>query len=231
MQELAASIYKLQRQRFHFVAGSSFYLSRKDNSYLTKLQLGNVICDSTPIAKFSNWISTKNNVKPIRGADFMRSALLISPDSTRHFFVGSSAHNLAVLESKIESNYPFVRIEGLFAPSYSESIELLIEEISVVLNQYKVDVVWLGLGSPKQDYLAYFLADRYAANFIAVGAAFDFISGLENECPVFLRESGLEWLYRLWRNPRRLWKRYFLGNLWLLFVLTTELVVSKTQKV
>ena len=74
------------------------------------------------------------------------------------------------------------------------------------------EIVWVGLGTPKQDYEAARLAGRLSMVFIAVGAAFDFVAGHKNEAPTLVQRAGLEWAYRLISEPRRLWRRYLFGN-------------------
>ena len=72
--------------------------------------------------------------------------------------------------------------------------------------------VWVGLGTPQQDYFVSAWARRVPAVFLAVGAAFDFLSGNKREAPNWLHDTGLEWTFRLVTEPRRLWKRYLIGN-------------------
>ena len=78
-------------------------------------------------------------------------------------------------------------------------------------------MVWVGLGTPKQDVIAAQLAQKSDLTFVAIGAAFDFIAGTKRQAPRMMREHGLEWLFRLASEPRRLWKRYLLGNAIFLF--------------
>jgi N-acetylglucosaminyldiphosphoundecaprenol N-acetyl-beta-D-mannosaminyltransferase len=81
----------------------------------------------------------------------------------------------------------------------------------------RADIVWVGLGTPKQDLVVAHLAERAAASgidatFVAIGAAFDFIAGTKRQAPPWMQRHGLEWLHRLTVEPRRLWKRYLVGN-------------------
>jgi N-acetylglucosaminyldiphosphoundecaprenol N-acetyl-beta-D-mannosaminyltransferase len=73
-------------------------------------------------------------------------------------------------------------------------------------------VLWIGLGTPRQDYLVHLLAPQLSIPVVPVGAAFDFWSGAIKEAPRVLQGTGLEWVYRLAKEPRRLWRRYLLGN-------------------
>jgi N-acetylglucosaminyldiphosphoundecaprenol N-acetyl-beta-D-mannosaminyltransferase len=81
------------------------------------------------------------------------------------------------------------------------------------INAAAADVVWVGLGSPKQDmWMAEHRAQLNAPVLIGVGAAFDFHAGLKKQAPLWMQRSGLEWLFRLGQEPRRLWRRYLIYN-------------------
>jgi N-acetylglucosaminyldiphosphoundecaprenol N-acetyl-beta-D-mannosaminyltransferase len=82
-----------------------------------------------------------------------------------------------------------------------------------LINRACPDIVWVGLGTPKQDFwVAHFRTMLEAPVLIAVGAAFDFHSGGVRQAPRWMMKCGLEWFYRLCREPRRLWRRYLVGN-------------------
>ena len=74
------------------------------------------------------------------------------------------------------------------------------------------DVVWVGMGTPKQDLLVHRMAAIGDQTFVAIGAAFDFIAGTKSQAPRWMMRLGIEWLYRLVTEPRRLWKRYLVYN-------------------
>ena len=93
------------------------------------------------------------------------------------------------------------------------------------IEQSKADCVWIGLGSPKQDFVAQELALLIEQPIISVGAAFDYLSNSRPEAPQFLRILYLEWLYRLLAEPSRLWRRYIFGNLYF-----TRLIVIDISK-
>jgi N-acetylglucosaminyldiphosphoundecaprenol N-acetyl-beta-D-mannosaminyltransferase len=89
------------------------------------------------------------------------------------------------------------------------------------LNAARIDVLWVGLGSPKQDlWMQHHRAALNAHVMFGVGASFDFLAGVKPQAPHWMRRSGLEWLFRLASEPRRLWRRYVIFNtryLWLLW--------------
>jgi N-acetylglucosaminyldiphosphoundecaprenol N-acetyl-beta-D-mannosaminyltransferase len=91
------------------------------------------------------------------------------------------------------------------------------------INDANPDVIWVGLGSPKQDYWMFTHRDRLNAPvMIGVGAAFDFLAGVKLQAPRWIQRSGLEWLFRLCCEPRRLAKRYLIGNTKFVWWLLTD---------
>lgn len=102
---------------------------------------------------------------------------------------------------------------GNFAPPFSDLNQSFVELCRDAVLGSGANIVWVGLGTPKQDFLASALAGLVGVPCIGVGAAFDFVAGTVQEAPPWIQRSGLEWLFRLTQDPRRLWRRYVFGNL------------------
>ncbi len=123
----------------------------------------------------------------------------------------------------LKACFPQLQIVGQFAPGFlkigqSEQVNV-IEEI----NKTGADILWVGLGSPKQDY--WMSIHRSKINIpvmIGAGAAFDFLAGSKPQAPIWLQRSGFEWLFRLCCEPQRLWKRYLIGNTRFLYLILTK---------
>jgi N-acetylglucosaminyldiphosphoundecaprenol N-acetyl-beta-D-mannosaminyltransferase len=99
------------------------------------------------------------------------------------------------------------------------------EDTTIVqkINQARPDIVWVGLGTPKQDlWMAAHRAELTAPVLIGVGAAFDFHTGRIPQAPKWMQQAGLEWLFRLWQEPRRLWYRYLVYNPLFLFLILLQ---------
>jgi N-acetylglucosaminyldiphosphoundecaprenol N-acetyl-beta-D-mannosaminyltransferase len=157
--------------------------------------------------------SLRHRAHRVRGATLFRTAL----DSgramdVRHFFLGTTPETLTKLITATETAYPGLQIVGSWAPPFAPLDEEFFRYGAEVVTQSRADVVWVGLGAPKQDEAVVGLADRVDATFVAVGAAFDFLAGTMPEAPLWLQNSGLEWAFRLGSDPRRLWRRYLIGN-------------------
>ena len=159
------------------------------------------------------------NAEQVRGPALFRTVLDRGRDKgTRHFFLGASESTLDMLVQEVTAQYPGTTIAGTHAPPYTDDISQLVTYCAGAIEGVEADVIWLSLGTPKQDLVAARLAQQRRGWIVGIGAAFDFVAGTVPEAPTWLRRIGLEWLYRLAREPRRLWRRYLYGNsrfLWL----------------
>jgi N-acetylglucosaminyldiphosphoundecaprenol N-acetyl-beta-D-mannosaminyltransferase len=129
------------------------------------------------------------------------------------FLYGTTDQTLTLLRANLVSDYPGLRIAGSYAPPFRPLTD--VEDADVVdrINLSGADLVWVGLGAPKQERWMAEHADRLSATvLIGVGAAFDFHAGTIRQAPLWMQRSGLEWVFRLCREPRRLWKRYARTN-------------------
>lgn len=180
---------------------------------------------STPDGIPMVWISRMNGHRSISqtcGPDFMPRAVARSvKGGERHFFWGGGDGVVDTLKEKLQERHPGVNIVGTVTPPFrplnEEEEEALVQQIL----DTKPHFFWVGLSTPKQErFMAGFLkkyADRlkfHDQGFVmfGVGAAFDFQAGIVQECPSWLRGSGLEWFYRMCKDPKRLAKRYLTNN-------------------
>jgi len=131
----------------------------------------------------------------------------------RHFFYGGTPPANQRLVEKLKQRFPKINIVGNLAPAAQAVGEMDSAQTLEAINNAQADILWVGLGSPKQDYWMHNHRDRLNVPvMIGVGAAFDFVAGIKKQAPVWMRKIGLEWLFRLCCEPGRLWRRYFFGN-------------------
>ncbi|NTV28936.1 MAG: WecB/TagA/CpsF family glycosyltransferase [Candidatus Omnitrophica bacterium] len=131
----------------------------------------------------------------------------------RHFFYGGTAEVCDKLSRRLKARFPDMQIAGTIAPPYMPKAERLSDDVVAAINAARPDILWVGLGSPKQDY--WLVLNREVLNvpvMIGIGAAFDFHAGIKPQAPLWMQRSGLEWLFRLSCEPGRLWRRYLIGN-------------------
>ena len=155
------------------------------------------------------------NVPEVRvyGPDlFLDVVALGRASGLRHFLLGSTPAVLERLGAELVRRFPGADIVGSSSPPFRELTEQEDAEQIRLLASSGAHVVWLGLGTPKQDWEAARLAAAVPAVFCAVGAAFDFVAGTKKQAPDWMQRRGLEWFYRLATEPRRLWRRYLFGN-------------------
>lgn len=149
----------------------------------------------------------------VYGPDFMLQMCRLSvPRGYRHFLFGGGPGVAEKLRSRLQSMVPGINIVGSYTPPFrpltGEEVSGLIELVA----EARPDIFWVGLSTPKQErFMAEFLPRLPTSLMVGVGAAFDIHAGLVADAPQWLKSSGLQWLYRLVKEPRRLWRRY-LGN-------------------
>lgn len=130
----------------------------------------------------------------------------------RHFMLGATDETLTKLSAEASTRYPGLHIVDSYAPAFGPVEEAIDDACIDRIAKAKPDIVWIGMGTPKQDFAAARLAERLPGVYIGVGAAFDFVAGSVREAPKWVQNSGFEWFYRLCSEPRRLWRRYLIGN-------------------
>jgi N-acetylglucosaminyldiphosphoundecaprenol N-acetyl-beta-D-mannosaminyltransferase len=188
-------------------------LAQRDEAYralLNRSQLN--IADGAPVAWVGRALRTGLR-EPARGADFMLETLRRGvPLGIRHYLYGASPETVQRLRTELEQLVPGVVIVGAESPPFRPLEDF--EKLGVArrLTGSEAHVVWVGLGTPRQDVFVDEFQGRVDAAFVPVGAAFDFLSGTKAQAPEWVRGSGLEWLHRLATEPRRLLGRYLRGN-------------------
>jgi N-acetylglucosaminyldiphosphoundecaprenol N-acetyl-beta-D-mannosaminyltransferase len=131
----------------------------------------------------------------------------------RHFFYGGKDGVPERLVRRLQKMYPGLAVAGTYSPSFKTVGAPESQEVIDRINDAKPDIVWVGLGTPKQEHWMAQHVDRLTASvLLGVGAAFDFHAGLKRQAPRWMQQSGLEWLFRLATEPRRLWRRYLVNN-------------------
>lgn len=155
----------------------------------------------------------------VYGPDFMELALAEGvARGWRHYLYGATEETLALLRGRIAERWPGADVVGVHAPPFRSQTPQEEEADLAAIRASGAGVVWVGLGMPKQERWIHRVADRLpGTTVLGVGAAFDFLAGTLDQAPDRLQRLGLEWAYRLAKEPRRLWRRYAVNNL--LFVL------------
>jgi N-acetylglucosaminyldiphosphoundecaprenol N-acetyl-beta-D-mannosaminyltransferase len=132
----------------------------------------------------------------------------------RHYLYGGrDAAALERLAAVLRARFHGLQLAGGHAPPFRELSEAELDELAATINAARPDVVWVGIGVPKQEkWMVAMRARLDAPVLIGVGAAFDFHAGLIPQAPAWMQRAGLEWAFRLFQEPRRLWRRYLRHN-------------------
>jgi len=127
----------------------------------------------------------------------------------KHFFYGGKEGVAEKLTRRLETRFPGIAVVGTYCPPFRALTEEEADSLVALIDASGADVVWCGLGCPKQErWMAQFRPRLRAPVLIGVGAGFDFLSGEKPLAPKWVQRSGFEWLYRMASEPRRLWPRY-----------------------
>ncbi len=191
-----------------------------------------VLADGMSIVWGARWIGVSLPER-VAGPDLMEALCAISERRNyRIFLMGSYSENLDALQRTLLLRWPGLTIVGYYSPPMCERFEESETQLIVDrLRETKPDILFTGISAPKQEiWIAENLGRLQVPVAMGVGAAFDFLSGRIPRAPLWMQKIGLEWLYRLWREPRRLWRRYVLGNLIFLSLLLKELVSYKVSR-
>jgi len=147
----------------------------------------------------------------------------------RHYFFGGSAKTIQLLPLRLKEQFPKLNIVGNFSPPFRDGYDQENEEIINKINAANPDILWVGLGSPKQDYWMHVHRSKLNCPVIVgVGAAFDFVAGTKPQAPIWMRRIGLEWFFRLVCEPHRLWRRYLIGNTQFIYLLIKDLFKNRS---
>jgi len=126
-----------------------------------------------------------------------------------YLYGGRTPDALELLEARLRERFTGVRIVGGYSPPFRALSAQEEDDVVARIDASGAAVVWVGTGQPKQElWMARMRPRLSAALLVGVGAAFDFHAGLVRQAPPLMQRNGLEWVYRLWREPRRLWRRY-----------------------
>lgn len=144
-----------------------------------------------------------------RGTDVLSAFCnLARQKGYRNFFYGDTPEVLTGLTSKLQEKFPTLKIAGTYSPPFRPLTSEEDAQITSMINQASPDVLWVGLGLPKQERWIFAHRDRLNVPVVvAVGATFKFVAGKVEPAPAWISEAGLEWLWRFAHEPRRCWRR------------------------
>ncbi len=152
----------------------------------------------------------RQHVGRVYGPDLMRAVCRISIEKGwRHYLYGGQPGVVECLKSTLEAEYEGICVVGMYSPPFRPMTEEEDRQVIAAINAASPDIVWVGISSPRQErWMHDHLGQLNASVMVGVGAAFDFVSGCKPQAPRWMQRIGMEWLFRLWMEPGRLWPRY-----------------------
>ena len=195
----------------------SYNTALKDKAFAEALMKGDVLIpDGASIVKACRWLKAKSRPEErIAGWDlFVFEMNKLNSKGGKCFFMGSSEKVLNLIREKAKTVYPNIRIETYSPPYKPEFSEEENRAIIEAINRANPDLLWIGMTAPKQEKWAYRHWNELDIHCHCgtIGAVFDFFAGTMERAPLWWQEHSLEWLYRLLKEPKRMWRRYIIGN-------------------
>jgi N-acetylglucosaminyldiphosphoundecaprenol N-acetyl-beta-D-mannosaminyltransferase len=203
-----------RRNSFIFACANphSLVVARRDAEFRRALGSASAVVADGVGCRLAGILSGVSVGPRITGSDFFVSVMAsLDQSGGRAYFFGSSDAVLARLSERVNADFPKVALRTLsppFRPWSAEENQRMVEEI----RRFNPDVLWVGMTAPKQEkWVAANSAQLKVPVIASVGAVFDYYAGVTHRAPQWICDLGLEWLYRLPREPRRLWRRTFVS--------------------
>jgi N-acetylglucosaminyldiphosphoundecaprenol N-acetyl-beta-D-mannosaminyltransferase len=172
-----------------------------------------VIPDGRPLSWAQKLLGHKE-AEQVRGQDIMNAICESSGEKSLNIglYGGSSDGLLATVVSNLTASYPDIQISFTYCPPFRPLTEEEDKAVIKQINDANVNVLFVGIGCPKQEIWMAEHKESLHCVMLGVGAAYDFIAGNKSHAPVWMQKVGLEWFFRLCSEPKRLWKRYLTTN-------------------
>lgn len=209
----------------------SYDNARKDVLFSEALQKGDVLIpDGISIVKACRFLNAKSQPKErIAGWDlFVYEMEKLNRVGGKVMFLGSSDAVLNLIRQRVAEKYPKIEVDTYSPPYKPEFSDEDNEAMISAINHSNPDLLWIGMTAPKQEKWAYTHLDRLDVHchIGTIGAVFDFFAGTVKRAPERWQRVGMEWLYRLLSEPRRMWRRYFIGNAKFIYYIMVEKIMG-----
>jgi len=191
-----------------------------------------VTMDGQPLRWYAYHVRGVKINDRVCGPDLMIQSIETGIDrGWRHYFLGGKTDVLSRLCESLKGRFPELRIADSFSPPFRPLTEKENQEITSMINTSHADILWVGLGAPKQEkWIAHNLTRIHVPVQVGVGAAFDFHTGNIKRAPRYLQRSGLEWAYRIIQDPRLL-PRYLKTNPVFIYMFLRDFIIARTIKI
>lgn len=196
-----------------FLNAHCFNLAQKNTTYFNALQSSDYLLNDGIGISLGGWLKGIRFPDNLNGTDFIPLIIKEGYMSNKTFyFLGTKDHVLEKAKVNLEEKFPGIKIVGMHNGFFSE---MDTKDIIHEINRLKADIIIVGMGVPRQEIWAHENMDQLpdVKLFVAGGAILDFLSGTISRAPLWMRQLKIEWIYRLYLEPKRMWKRYIIGNI------------------
>jgi N-acetylglucosaminyldiphosphoundecaprenol N-acetyl-beta-D-mannosaminyltransferase len=225
---------KARRKGYVCVTGVHGIIEAQDDESFRNILNHASLCtpDGVPLVWVGRAQYGKSEMGRVYGPDLMWELFRISDHQPiRHFFYGGKEGVADLLKDRLLQHFPNAIVAGTYCPPFRPLTANEEVELANQVREARPDIMWIGLSTPKQErFMAAYLDKLDTTLMIGVGAAFDFYAGLVPQAPVWIQKSGLEWLYRLTKEPKRLWNRYSRIVPRFLFLITRQMLASSRSR-
>lgn len=209
----------------------SYNVARKDELFAEALAKGDyLIPDGMSVVKACKWLHAKSQPKErIAGADLFEYEMdRLNKKCGTVMFMGSSEKTLAKIVDQAAKVYPNLKVVTYSPPYKPEFSEEDNAAIIKAINDTNPDLLWIGMTAPKQEKWTYSHWNELNihCHVGTIGAVFDFFAGTAVRAPIWWQDHSLEWLYRLCKEPKRMWRRYVIGNPLFIWNIIKEKIVG-----
>ena len=228
----ARSTGELHTRVVHPLPADPVTTARGDEAFRRLLNRGDLnVADGMGVVWAMRALGASEQRTRVYGPDLMREVLTATPELRHGFVGGQDAVALEQLLDSLRDRHGIRTVVSHCPPHRQVSPDAVSEDVDALgVGTAPVDVLWVGLGTPKQQQWAELARDRRVARVIVtVGAAFDFHAGRVRQAPPWMQRAGLEWAFRLSQDPRRLWRRYLVGNVRHVIGVTWDLLARRRR--
>ena len=208
------NIHNLRGQYITVCNGHTSVMAYEDKNY-RKVQ--NDAALSLPDGEPLSIVSRRRGYREaerVTGPDLMEEMFMKGQEGNglKHYFYGGTQDTLDRLKEILKNKYPNLQIAGMYSPPFRTLTKEEKQEDVERINQSGADIIWIGLGAPKQENWMYEHKGLLQGVCIGVGAGFDYHAGKIKRAPKWMQKISMEWFVRLLQDPKRLWKRYLVTN-------------------
>jgi N-acetylglucosaminyldiphosphoundecaprenol N-acetyl-beta-D-mannosaminyltransferase len=198
-------------------------LDREQKFRLNQFSL--LVPDGQPVRWALNWLHRAPLRDRVYGPNLMlRVCARAAVEGLPVYFYGSTPETLLSLKESLQLRFPGLVIAGIESSQFRRLSLIEREQLAERIRSSGAAIVFVGLGCPRQEVFVYEFRELVSMPLLAVGAAFPFLAGIVPQAPLWMQKFGLEWLFRLWSEPRRLWRRYLFLNPTYLFLLSLQIL-------